>query len=179
MKITRGIKATIPYAILAAFAILDGPGMSKVLYKIVKKEINKRHKAGVQKELEKATFRTLLTRLKKDDLVESPARGLWQLTKKGLGFRAAISKKEESYRKFVADHGKERDTIVIFDVPKKKGSLRHHLRAELIDLGYELLQKSVWIGGGPLPEEFIAYLKEKDLLRSVHIFTVQKRGTIT
>ncbi len=175
---TRGIKNTIPYAVIAALAILNGPGMANVLYRMVKKEISKGEKEGVRRTLEETAFRTVLTRLKKQGLVENPSRGIWQATKKGLGICSAVSKKDAAYRQFVADHGKKRDTIVIFDVPKKKGSLRHHLRAELLELGYELLQKSVWIGGGPLPEEFILYLKERDLLRSVHIFTVQKQGTM-
>jgi DNA-binding transcriptional regulator PaaX len=178
MKITQGIQKTLPYVIIGTLVVLNGAGMANVLYRIIKKEINKRDKESAKHELREATFRTMLTRLKKQGLIENPSRGLWRATKKAMGIYHAISEKDAAYKKFLAEHGKKRDTIVIFDVPKKKGKARNYLRTELLALGYELLQKSVWIGGGPLPEEFLGYLKEKDLLSTVHIFTIEKRGTI-
>jgi DNA-binding transcriptional regulator PaaX len=178
MKITKGIKDTIPYAIIAALAVLNGAGMANVLYRVVKKELHKRDKANTKRELQEATFRTILTRLKKQGLIENPSRGVWRATKKAVGIYNAVSEKDAAYKKFVVEYGKKRDTIVIFDVPKKKGNARNYIRIELITLGYELLQKSVWIGGGPLPEEFLEYLKEKDLLSTLHIFTIEKRGTV-
>mgnify|MGYP001582363785 CR=1 FL=1 len=178
MQITKGIKKTIPYAIIAALALLNGPGTAHALYCMVKKEINKRDKENARHELQEAAFRTMLTRLKKQGLVENSSRGIWKATIKAMGMYTIVNEKDKVYKKFVAEHGKKRDTIVIFDVPKQKDSLRQYLRAELTDLGYELLQKSVWIGGGPLPQQFISYLKEKDLLFAVHIFTIKERGTI-
>lgn len=178
MKITKGLKATIPYAIIAALVVLDGPGMANVLYRTVKQELSKRDKANAKRELHEATFRTMLTRLKKQGLIENPSRGIWRATKKAMGIYSAANEKDAAYRKFLVEHGEKRDTIVIFDVPKKKGKARNYLRTELMALGYELLQKSVWIGGGPLPAEFMEYLKEKELVSTVHIFTIHKRGTI-
>ena len=178
MKITKGLKETVPYAIVAAFVLLSGPSAANVIYKIVKKELRRRSKAAAQNELQEATFRTVLTRLKKQGLVENPSRGVWRATKKALGIYHEVNAKDLAYKKFVAEHGAKRDTIIIFDVSEKKYHIRNRLRSELVDLGYELLQKSVWIGGGPLPEEFMFYLKEVGLLSAVHIFTVHKQGTI-
>jgi len=178
MKITKRLQATVPYAIIGALALLNGPGMARVVYKIVKKEIDKRDRAHAARALQEATFRTILTRLKNQGLVENPSRGMWQATKKALGMYHAVRKKDEAYRKFFNAYGKKRDTIIIFDVSEKKFRVRNYLRMELISLGYELLQKSVWIGGSPLPKEFIAYLTEADLLGAVHIFTIEKRGTV-
>src|SRR3989344_7975869 len=146
MKITKGLINTVPYIVIAALAILNGAVMANVLYRAVKKELHKRDKAHAKRELQEATFRTILTRLKKQGLVENPSRGVWRATKKAMGIYNAVSEKDIAYKKFVAEHGKERNTMVIFDVPRKKDMLRQHLRMELISLGYKLLQKSVWIG---------------------------------
>ncbi len=179
MKVTKGIKETVPYAVIAALMILNGPGTAQALYRMTKEGMHRRNKKNARNDLQKTAFRTVLTRLKDQGLVANPSRGVWQATKKAIGIYATVRGKEKSYEKFVAEHGKKRDTIVIFDVPKKKGSLRHRLRAELVELGYELLQKSVWIGGGPLPEGFMNFLKSADLLATVHIFRIEKRGTVT
>lgn len=177
-QIRKRIKGALPYAIIGTLAILSGPAMTRVIYSAVKKEIRKREKEGATQALQETTFRSVLARLKKQGLIESPSRGIWQATKKAIGLYAAVSEKKIAYERFLLEHGKKRNTIIIFDVPEKKSSIRNYLRSELVALGYELLQKSVWIGGGPLPEEFINYLKEKDLFSAVHIFTIQKFGTI-
>ncbi len=178
MKITTGLKKTVPYAIIGVLATLNGAGTANAIYRIVKKEIAHREKEHAKKELQEAVFRTMLTRLKKQGLVENPSRGIWRATKKALGIYSAVSEKDMVYKKFIAAHGKKRDTIIIFDVSEKKSYIRTCLRGELKLLGYELLQKSVWIGGGPLPEQFMEFLRDSDLLRVVHIFTVQRHGTI-
>ncbi len=174
----RRIKGALPFAIIAALALLDGPGTSRMIYLMVKKEIRKREKSAARNELQETAFRTVLSRLKKQGLVENPSRGIWRATKQAIGLHNTAETKKAAYARFVAENGKKRNTIVIFDVPEKKYWIRSLLRTELIMLEYELLQKSVWIGGGPLPEEFIAYLKEKELLSAVHIFTIEKHGTI-
>ena len=178
MKIWAGAKETIPWAIITALALLNGPSMGRVLYRTIKKGMDRRDRADIKGELQEATFRTILTRLKTQGLIQNESRGIWSLTKKGLLMHKVKDTKDSAYGKFIADHGKQRDTIVIFDIPKHKNNTRDRLRAELIMLGYELLQKSVWIGGGPLPEQFISYLRAAGIMSAVHIFTIQKRGTI-
>ena len=178
MKITQGIRNTIPYAIIAGLALLNGPAMAKVICNVVKKELVNRDKNSAKRAFREDTFRTMLTRLKKQGLVENPSRGIWRLTKKGSALHATVSEKYSAYGAFLAEHGNKRDTIIIFDVSEKKSAVRNYLRGELESLGYELLQKSVWIGGSPLPEIFLSYLKNADLLSSVHIFTIEKRGTM-
>ena len=68
--------------------------------------------------------------------------------------------------------------IVVFDVPERERRKRDVLRFELISSGFEQLQKSVWIADRPVTEEFIALLDNLRLRNHVHIFTVQKHGTL-
>ena len=68
--------------------------------------------------------------------------------------------------------------IVIFDIPERERRKRNQLRRELVYLGFKKLQQSVWIGQTQIPEEFIKELKEKDILPYIHIFSVEKKGTV-
>lgn len=176
-KHTKG-ELTISLIILGAMAVLNGPGMAQALYKTAAKEWAKRAKVRARKELKDAAFRTTLSRLKAQGLVESAGYGMWTLTKKGREALSTPEEKEQRYAKFRKAAAGKRDTIIIFDVPEKKRTIRGYLRLELVALGYEQLQKSVWIGGGPLPEEFMKQIKEWDILDTVHIFTVRERGTV-
>ena len=69
-------------------------------------------------------------------------------------------------------------TIVSFDIPEREKGKRRWLRAALASLSFSLLQKSVWIGTKGIPEEFMDALRERDLLRHVHIVGVKKSGTL-
>ena len=68
--------------------------------------------------------------------------------------------------------------IVIFDIPEKWRAKRLWLRQWLVALGFEKLQKSVWIGETKLPADFITQLKSLDLLLYVKIFSVFKKGML-
>jgi len=68
--------------------------------------------------------------------------------------------------------------IVVFDIPERERRKRDVLRFELISSGFEQLQKSVWIADRPMTEEFITLLDNLRLHSHVHIFTVQKHGTL-
>jgi DNA-binding transcriptional regulator PaaX len=177
-KHTKG-ELTISLIILGALAATNGPGMARILYKMAAKEWAKRAGIRARRELKDAAFRTALSRLKAQDLVENEGYGIWALTKKGKGALAAPDAKEKRYAKFRKDAAGKRDTIIIFDVPEKKRTVRGYLRGELVALGYERLQKSVWIGAGPLPMEFIKQVREWDVLDTVHIFSIRERGTIS
>ena len=69
--------------------------------------------------------------------------------------------------------------IVGFDIPEKEKRKRNWLRAILKNLGFSMLQKSVWVGKVKLPEEFLSDLGELKILPYLEIFSVGKKGTIT
>lgn len=56
--------------------------------------------------------------------------------------------------------GSSKNLLVIYDIPENKKKERDWFRRHLKKFGYTMIQRSVWVGPSPLPEEFLAYLKE-------------------
>ncbi len=81
---------------------------------------------------------------------------------------------------FEATKSKERpDLIVMFDIPEDRKSEREWFRIHLKRFGYTMIQKSVWFGPSPLPQEFVAYLYSIGLennIRTFHAREVEKLG---
>ena len=69
-------------------------------------------------------------------------------------------------------------TIIVFDIPEKERRKREWLRMCLVAMGFQKLQKSVWMAKGKVQEDFLHALRERDLLRYVHIFVATKQGTL-
>ncbi|MFY9462606.1 MAG: hypothetical protein WAP52_00260 [Candidatus Sungiibacteriota bacterium] len=69
-------------------------------------------------------------------------------------------------------------TIVAFDIPETERRKRGWLRISLVEMGFEPLQKSVWMAAGGVSEDFLHALRERRLLDAVHIFAVTQHGTI-
>ncbi len=53
-----------------------------------------------------------------------------------------------------------KNLIVMYDIPHSLKKERDWFRRHLIKFGYEMIQKSVWVGPSPLPKEFLEYLKD-------------------
>lgn len=64
--------------------------------------------------------------------------------------------------------------LVLFDIPEDRKSLREWFRRQLQEFGYEMVQKSAWVGRGPLPKEFIAYCEALGLKDYVKVFSLSK-----
>ena len=171
-------KITIAVSIVLLSAV-NGAAGARVIYSLLGGYFKKRDRERKHRIMSEQAFRNVLSRLKKQGIVESAGWGLWRLTKKGRTSVLGAEARRKAYEKIREISKMRKDTIVIFDVPEKQGKLRDYLRAELVSLGYEQLQKSVWIGGGPLPEAFMGFIEEKKLLAMVHIFTITHKGTIT
>lgn len=62
----------------------------------------------------------------------------------------------------------------MYDVADGKKKERDWLRRHLIKFGYIMIQRSVWVGPSPLPEQFVAYIKELGLRASVKKFKLAK-----
>ena len=167
-------KKTAGALALVALCLLDGKSGSRVIWSMVRE--HQRKKAYIDKLMDYDTMKVALYRLQKDGLVEKGGLRLWKITK--MGRKLAGTMNSTIPRPSPAIRA-ARNTIVMFDVPERDEKKRRYLRLELKELGFEMLQKSVWIGGGPLPKEFIEYLRRMSLLRHVHIFSINKRGTIS
>ena len=124
-------------------------------------------------QFKRQTFSVILTRLQKQGLVERK-NNKWGITNLGKKFIKNIKTAD-------AFDLPKKDGIlrlVIFDVPERERRKRDWLRLELIACDFKPLQKSVWMGERPLPQEFLENLEELNLLPRVHIFTVENKGTI-
>jgi hypothetical protein len=120
------------------------------------------------------SYRVILARLKRDGLIEK-TKGGWRITLSG----------REKYKKFknklAKNYSAENDTslkVIVFDIPEKERRKRDWLRGVLVELGFTMLQKSVWIGKKRLPREFIVELHKLDLFNCLEIFTVNRTGSL-
>lgn len=68
--------------------------------------------------------------------------------------------------------------VVIFDIPEKERHKREWLRYQLRDLGFKMIQRSVWIGKKKFPQEFMEDIRDLKLLPYVEIFAITKTGSI-
>lgn len=130
------------------------------------------------------TISALLSKLQKEGLVKrtgSRRFSHWRIT---AGGKRLLGK----YRKTIAssaappvfseDESDGTVRIVTFDIPERERKKRDVLRECLKMIGFRQLQKSVWMGSTPLPEDLLAYLNERDTLRYVHIVSIREKGTI-
>lgn len=129
---------------------------------------------------EKHSLSSLLSYLKKQGLVARAGprkKSVWLITKKGI----SLLKEAESKRPSIDYSLSPEDGIirlVTFDIPEKERSKRTWIRNELLACGFTLLQKSVYFGKRPLPEELIKRINELQLNRHIHIIGAQKSGTL-
>jgi len=120
------------------------------------------------------SFSTLLGRLKNQGLVArvgSKRGSRWLITKRG---RAAL--RGAGAEVLPRPDGIQR--IVAFDIPERERKKRDAIRWALAAAGYEQLQKSVWQGTRPLPEDFLELIDTLDLGSRVHVFSVRSSGTL-
>lgn len=131
-------------------------------------------------------FYSILSRLRKDGLIEREEKerkdrnSIWSITKKGRG-KLLLLKEKQLFSHRTAQYLKEEDRklkIVIFDIPERERCKRNWLNFALKNLGFEMLQKSVFIGENKIPKEFLEGLYEREMFNYVHIFEVTKTGTL-
>lgn len=60
--------------------------------------------------------------------------------------------------------------LVIFDIVESKKKTREWLRSQLKWWNFKMIQRSVWLGEGPLPQGFKKRLKELGIEKSVIVF---------
>lgn len=127
-------------------------------------------------ELKEQTLRTTLSRLRKQGLIKNESK-IWEITKKGADYL----EKNISFRKICHRHpsvSSLKNMIIIFDIPELHRKKRDWLRIELINLGFSMLQKSVWFGPSPLPKEFVQYVNEINVLPYMKFFKAQEKDLV-
>lgn len=130
-------------------------------------------------EFSPRSFSAILSRLRQQGLVARRGRRkrpYWSLTAKGKSALEEANHEDDP----LADLP-PRDKIprlVVFDIPERERKKRNAVRQELLACDFHQLQKSVWLGYRPLPEDFFELLDELNLKKHVHLFTVRETGTI-
>ncbi len=128
-------------------------------------------------------FYVTLKRLEQDNLIDKKRvkEGvIIKITEKGIEKIKALKEKQKNalpsykYKKEKSN----RATIIIFDIPETEKRKRDWLRIAILNLGFKMVQKSVWIGNVKIPEDFLLSLKHLNILKYVEIFQVTKQGTL-
>jgi|SRR3989344_7055476 len=134
-----------------------------------------------KKDFDKYAY-VVMGRLRAEGLVTLDDKKVWHITTLGKKFlsihKISVRLPRHSSQPERSETPQER-CIVAFDIPEKWRRSRNWLRQELVYMGFVQLQKSVWIGDGPLDENFIRNLDLLGILRHVQIFSVQRFGTIS
>jgi len=123
----------------------------------------------------KQNFYLILSKLKREGFITNKDHK-WSITAGGKEKLSKLLERLPRHR-----YIKEADSsvkIVIFDIPEKEQKKRSWLRRRLLELGFKILQKSVWMGKVKLPEEFLEDLREYNIFKYVDIFAVTKGGSL-
>jgi DNA-binding transcriptional regulator PaaX len=118
----------------------------------------------------------VLSRLKKKGLI-SKEKETWKITRLG---KEMLMHKNNALLSFIPEKPNKKQkktTIIVFDIPEKKRKYRDWLRYELIGLGFEFVQQSVWFGP-TLPQEFVVYLEKVKLIKYTRFFKVKEGDLI-
>lgn len=119
-----------------------------------------------------AVIHATLSRMKRNNLVEHHNH-IWNITKKGMAFLAK-QKAIRRHKQYRIPKSAERNMIIAFDIPERQKVMRNWLRVELVNLGFTMLQKSVWFGPAPLPSIFVSSLQKTRLLSHMKFFEVKE-----
>lgn len=67
-----------------------------------------------------------------------------------------------------------KDLLILFDIPEDRKAEREWLRSHLKFFGYDMVQKSIWLGPSPLPKPFLDYIKSIHLDNYIKTFRLAK-----
>ena len=152
--------------------------LRKLLYNREVQTVGKKFVADFKADnKEYRKYRVLLSRLHKQGLImhEGNARsGEWTITKLGI---SKLTKSKSDPRNVLLTE-KPGLTIVSYDVPEGLRRQRDRLREVLKIADFEQVHKSLWYSKKKVTMEFLKILKGLNVLGYVHIFEVNKQGSL-
>ncbi len=129
--------------------------------------------------------RVLWERVKKRRLVSQKNfnQSIYRLKRKGLlvvgenGIEIVYDKvrKNLKYKLLNIKPKGDSKVLVLFDIPEKERKTRNWLRNQIKDWDFKMIQKSVWLGKGPLPKEFYDHVKFLGIEKDIKVFNVQSK----
>ena len=111
------------------------------------------------------------------DKLPSKRNGGWVLSEVGMNKIEKVISDENRKLKYKTENSDE-FKIIMFDIPESKRFYRQWLRSILKNMGFKILQKSVWMGKKAIPQIFIDDLVDREILDHVEILAVTKQGTL-
>ncbi len=113
-----------------------------------------------------------ISRLQKNGYIRNDSN-LFVLLPKG---RQYMEKRARRFLIFTSPFDKKasKNLLVMFDIPEERKAERNWLRYQLQEFGYEMIQRSVWVGPSPLPKEFKDYIKNIKLEKCIQTFKLAK-----
>ncbi len=142
-------------------AMLLSCSSTKIMYRIMRERVKKRN------QFQNSNFSQEIKRLQR--------RGLVQVSGNEIIFSPDALKRHRNKKiSFIAEEPKkERKIIMIFDIPETNRRTRDWLRTQIKLWGFKMIQKSVWLGTGPLPAQFNKQIKYLGIEEHIKIFNVQ------
>lgn len=134
---------------------------------------------------ERQNFYSLMNRLKRDGFIvkKGERRGSdWHITKAGIKHLERLKENPSLSAKLLRRRYIKKESaspvIVTFDIPERERRKRNWLRMQLVALGFEMLQRSVWIGKIQIPNGFMIDIRQQGIIPYIHILSVNKSGSI-
>jgi DNA-binding transcriptional regulator PaaX len=158
-----------------------GASISRLEYE--HRKLDQRREVRAELIRAKQKYNKLLSKLKREGFIAEQLldqNKALELTVKGKKKLVTLKKKQENslpdtnYQKIIDKNF----TIITFDVPERERRKRDWLREVLARLGFQNIQKSVWIGQIKIPEDFIKDLAEFKMTEYVEILQINKSGSL-
>ena len=129
-----------------------------------------------QKTKNKKDFSQFLYYLRKNGYVKiKNMEGGKAIILEKKGFKKILSTK---FKNFKLKDKKRKDgkcIMLIFDIPENRRILRDLLREVLYNLGYKMLQQSVWICVYEVEKETKFFLQQNDLDKYIKMFLIEEQ----
>ncbi len=128
-------------------------------------------------------YRNTIAWLKEDGFIKEAKRDggkTFSLTSKGQ-IKMAQLKSRSNARLPETNYDEIKDgqlAIVAFDIPEKECRKRRWLRFALAEMGFNMLQKSVWIGKSDISKQFVDDLMKLKIIDFIEIFEITKSGSL-
>jgi len=155
-------------------------------YDKLQREKAKRENDKLSKQLEsksKQKYYDCIYKLKRDGLIEEKTKEnkkFFILTPLGKNKLKILKnkRKEEIPPSNYHKENSDKLTIIIFDIPEKERRKRDWLRSVLKNLGFQMVQKSVWLGKVKIPQQFLEDLNNLQIINYIEIFEITKTGSL-
>lgn len=107
-------------------------------------------------------------RLRKRGLIYTK-NNLYKLSDKGVSYF------KDPYNLIREKIKPENKILLIFDIPENKKRTREWIRRQIKNWNFKMIQKSVWLGWGPLPVEFKKRLNILGVDKGVKVFKIKPK----